>query len=1212
MARSPLFDLYDPSGLLRPGGLDITGVAPLDRDPRIEDLMDEEEQASMLQNLAYAGSSGLTGFGWLLDTPRAVVSGFLSGGPMKGLSALWESSDDRVTGRELNRQYGLAGDQDNWANFGGGLATEVLTDPLTYASLGLAPLLGAVARTAAGKAAQKAAMFTGDLGLVAKQAVDRGLRPAGYGRMMLQRETPEAYLDLLRQLDPARADELARNFRTVAGDQADELLGQQMSASNRISIPGIYDGATDLFGSGAGDRITQAADWLGQAAQQTPILGDALRGARALTWGPALGRVREADQWRARATSEARRLGEAASNRWLGEVMPSIANEIGMDRFQKTDFRRQLSDAFGMAMENQQGTEAWRNLPDEIRTLFDGGGGSMLVDTARQFQDDALFRARELGLPLQETQLPFDIGYLSRQKVFPESPRMAPGYEAATSRNLDSGLELFGLPGEASRKDWTRPFPRWVLNKMAGDKEFQTALRSINPRAEPQSVMEFVDNWLRTQTPDYWTQTQRDGLAGPYSYLRQGLDEGTPEAAEALTKATGLYEELADSVASLPLNYADEGLPFYGDPLSDFTNYVRGRGRTERVGQTLYDELAKAAVNAGRTPSFSSYTAQEALEKFGLNLKEGQVLDDAGEVVERSNAERLFQEALERYRPQGQNWIQSGRDDAYKFDIDNLRVPQDMVENLLQGVKKATVPTEAQGLLKKYDQFLQSFKSLALLFPSRYTRDAYSGSFAAATQGLFNPLDSWAGFRAGGGNYKALARQLRGGLFGKAAPGYEGLSDEDAILKFLSESAGERLTDFNVADDLARNASNLTTPDLFPGSAGPYMQGVKDKFRRQPNPVPLTEIGPDGKRRVSRSNLFWAQRSRAGSPNWLLEAGDRAATASDSWNRIGTYLTAIREGYTPEAAKQMADLTQVVYRPEAFSAFERDFVKRIVPFYSYTKGIAPLVADNLINRPAGLMGQSIRMVNRAGEPSEDRFVPEYLRQSAAIPVDASSIFGVQTPGVQRFLTNIDLPHEGLLNLFTPGLGNTPTQKLLNTVLKTGQNLLGQTSPALKGPLEYFTDRQFYSGRQLSDLYSMAEKLGIPGGRGWDQLIANLPGGSRIMGLTRQLADDRISLPERLAKLGVNTLAGVKLQDVDQDRTVRLAARSALNELLSQTPNIGTYENLFIKNEDLLKLSPQEQRQYLLYRVLQSRAAREARERKKQQALMDPMEMLGAS
>lgn len=1202
MAQSPLFDMFGEED-------EVLGLLPLRRNRRIEDLMSEEEQASMLQNLAYAGASGLSGFGWLLDTPGAVIRGGLSGGPLKALSALWETTDERVTGRELARQYGLAGEEDNWGNFAGGLATEIALDPLTYLSLGLAPLLGGVAKTAAGKAAQKAAMFTGDLGLMAKQAVDKGLRPAGYGRMMLQRETPEAYLRMLDDIDPARAAELRRNFRAVAGDQADELSKQRMSASNRLSIPGLYDGAFDMFGQRAGDRITQAADWIGQAAQQTPVLGPALRNLRGMFWSPTRGQTTEAGQWMARREAEAERLGERAANRFLGPTMAEAALRVGMDRWQNTEFKRQFSDAFGLAMENQQATEAWRALPEEIRNLFDGdGGGSYLVDAARRFQEAKIYRARALGLPLADADLPFDIGFLSRQKAYPGSPRMPPGYEPSIARNLDTGTELFGLSGEASRRDWTRPFPRWVLDKMARDPKFQDQLRAFSDNESMVAVQESIDEWLRREAPDYWARTEDGDLAGPFSYLRKDLEEGSDEATRALARERELYKELADSIASLPLNYAEEGLPFYGDALTDFIRYARSRGRTERVGPALIDELAKAALRSPRTPSFSSYTAREALEKLGFNLTAGQKLDEAGNIVERGNAERLLAEAI----GANANVATSGRvlDVAgYINDLDTLRVPQDLIESLKSGVQRASTPTEAQGLLKKYDQFLQSFKSLALLFPSRYTRDMYSGSFAGATQGLFSPLDSYAGIQAGRGNYKPLARRLR------QAPGYENLTDEQAIRKFLGDSGAERLTDFNIADDLSRDASNLTTPDVFPGSAGPYTQSVRDKFRRQRNPLAITEIGPDGKRRLSRSNLFWAQRNRAGNPNWLLEAGDSAATASDSWNRIGTYLTAIRQGYTPEAAKAMSDLTQVVYRPEAFTSFERDVIKRLVPFYSYTKGIAPLVADNLINQPAGLMGQSIRLVNRAGEPSEDRFVPEYLRQSAAIPLSEDipvigPLLGLDTPGVTRFLTNIDLPHEGLLNLFTPGLGNTLTSQVANSVMRTGQNLLGQMTPAFKGPLEYILDRQFYTGRQLSDLYSMLEHDFGSVGRPLEQAIANAPGGSRILGLIRQARDERISPSERAAKMLFNTLTGMKLQDVDQDRTVRLAARSALNELLNQAEGIGTYENLFIKNEDLLKLSPQEQRQYLLYRVLQSRASREARERKKAEALADPMQMLG--
>jgi hypothetical protein len=175
-------------------------------------------------------------------------------------------------------------------------------------------------------------------------------------------------------------------------------------------------------------------------------------------------------------------------------------------------------------------------------------------------------------------------------------------------------------------------------------------------------------------------------------------------------------------------------------------------------------------------------------------------------------------------------------------------------------------------------------------------------------------------------------------------------------------------------------------------------------------------------------------------------------------------------------------------------------------------------------------------------------------------------------------------------------------------MKTGSNILGQSNPLIKGPLEYILNRQFYSGRQLSDLYSMLEHDIGAWGRPLEQVVVNAPGGSRLLGLLRQARDERISPAERAAKLFFNALTGLKFQDVDQDKTVRLAARTTLNQLLDQAPGMSTYENLFIKPADLAQLSPQEQRQYLLYRVLQSEAAKRARLKK--QAEEDPMAVLG--
>ena len=62
MARSPLFDIYDPQGILQQQAamgllpeddeeLDVFGAFPVKRKPQLSDLMPEEEQQGLLQML---------------------------------------------------------------------------------------------------------------------------------------------------------------------------------------------------------------------------------------------------------------------------------------------------------------------------------------------------------------------------------------------------------------------------------------------------------------------------------------------------------------------------------------------------------------------------------------------------------------------------------------------------------------------------------------------------------------------------------------------------------------------------------------------------------------------------------------------------------------------------------------------------------------------------------------------------------------------------------------------------------------------------------------------------------------------------------------------------------------------------------------------------------------------------------------------------------
>ncbi len=254
-------------------------------------------------------------------------------------------------------------------------------------------------------------------------------------------------------------------------------------------------------------------------------------------------------------------------------------------------------------------------------------------------------------------------------------------------------------------------------------------------------------------------------------------------------------------------------------------------------------------------------------------------------------------------------------------------------------------------------------------------------------------------------------------------------------------------------------------------------------------------------------------------------------------------------------------------------------------------------------------------MTRGTQPSEDNFIPEYLRQSAAIPLpqDLPGIFGGSPKaGLQRYLTNIDLPFESTFNLFTPGMGATTSAAIGDTLAKTGSNILGMTNPLIKAPIEFVTNRQLFSGRDLSDLYSVLERDFGEIGRPAEQAIINfVPFGARGIGLYRQLTDERLAPGDRAAKAAWNLLAGAKLTDIDQERSKRLAARQVLNNILETTPGVRTYENITVP-EDVLRAMPKEQRDmYSLYKVIHSQAAMRARDRKQQQAALDPLELLGA-
>jgi hypothetical protein len=1136
--------------------------------------------------------------GGVLDTPGAWVRGLLAGDPF---------SEERISGRDLNRKYGLAGRQDNWLNFFGGLATEIVTDPLTY--LNPLAILGKGALGPAGRAVR-------DTGLLRHAATDayRGFAPtaaqtaaaqevlgglggqareAGQGiRSYYRTQTPRRLI--AEAADPADAlQRFQQQARRYGADPAD--LDAPIAGLMDFRVPGTNLGF-NIRGGQLGDSLAEGLDALGEASKRNPITGPVVSGAAALFHKPS-GEVLDPDlQWASRiARADNQRLDEAllldrtrmqrrALQANVPDMSPMGAIPADLRNFQSTRLQNALADfvespgdllgqgQFGPMQKTSGDPIAdWvlENVPEfrDIRDNFTNMG-----DRARQ-RAEALglagpsWHSRDHGTNWFPRQLKW-----WEQDAAPIRPNASPYVEKPWSQGeLVLGTEdNFGR----SRKPYTdieggrRTFRALTGNgPLPGGGTFDSAgLQQNLLNANARDSRYLIDDAFTQLGLDTPYRGQADRIMATAEYQAASPAERMTMLRPAVRTMRENKGDLAEFLRSMDTQFAANNTGAFDTPAwQNAMTYELGQNRVRANTEQVINQLLNGVQNV---------SARNVV---------------GGAVVPLEEAARRLNFDPDNFRRMWQ--ARTGR------DVANFSVPERLMDSLqtLASPSRASLPEK--GLLGALDQFTAAFKGGALASPAFHVRNSYSGLINAATHGAGNPMDFLAGLRASNGDYSAIAARLEN------APGFVGMSPQERIDTFLDMTGQNRIGSGNLVDDVS-NLPEQSIKGMYTGAN--TGDGLLDRM------LPANRRGF-----LNRASDFFSMRgvgltrnplNRQTNP--LLVLNDAVGNSVEDALRTGTFLNQVRKGVDPGQAADLTRMSQVDYSPSAFTSFERNVMKRAVPFYSFQKGILPSIAENFLYQPGGLQGKLIRAVTRGSEPSEENFVPEHLRQSAAIPLPAD--FPLQPKdGLTRYVTNIDLPFESTLNMFTPGVGATTTARVMDSIQKTGMNFAGQLNPLAKYLIESTTNRQLYSGRQLSDLYSTLEQDIGPIGRPLENAITNLvPFGSRALGTMRQLRDERLDPTDRYAKAAINLLAGFKLTDVDSERTKQLAARDMLNKLLSTTPGVRTYENLTVP-EDVVRSMPREQRDmYLLYKIIQNEAAKRARDKKKAQAGMDPMQMLG--
>jgi hypothetical protein len=1249
MARSPLFDIYDPYSLLTQQaqyGLPPEedefapiGMIPVGkRKPQLSDLMPKEEQSGLLNTLANVGASGLSGFGWLIDTPASMARGLLSGGPGKAISALWESSDDRVTGRELLRQYGLVGEEDTWNNFGAGVVAETLLDPFFYATLGLSSL-GKGAASQAGKAMASSGLLR-DAALDSVTRVNqlrqaRGLaqyaddiptpRVREYNRLITPRESLAMIPDRAARRE-ARG-RLFDQFRRYG--VGPEGLDSPAAVLDNVRIPGTNIGF-EVDGGWLGDSIARGLDRAGDWTKRAPVIGQATRTAAAL-FDPAVGDLGTVagDLDLTNELQLAKRFASRQARDNLEQV-----NDL-YSRLQYDGLRAQVPDTI------PSGPLAGQAIPEELRS-FDSQGlwnslgdyvegptfagptpsgaagyktsGNEVADWVMenvpefrairdrfvQMGPGAIAAARQAGLPTPVARSRGVDGFIPRQLRFWRSPQDPdiPGGVPRREKPWARDERAFGVAdnfGRSRDEAYDLPGGMRAFRYLTGNADTSlidsAALQQALINADDPGAQRIIDLAMDTLASADPTSFQRGASARPYQYLVDQLSNSsaytnaTPARQQRMMdrltrRIDGNYKRLANLLRTADTQFAENSVGIFDTPSwNNVVRYETGQAVNRANADVLFDMMQRHADDtpAGAVTGGTNLPLEEAAERLGFD---------------RRNFRQRWQ-------------AETG------YDPTDYSINSRMLESLRTLAPKSQLAPPERGVLGVVDNFTNAFKVGALASPAFHVRNLYSGAINSMTQGAFNPLDFFAAFRASQGAPEAVGRRLRN------TPGYNlpGMTDADRAREFLAQTGAQRVATGNVLSDITTNPAMANSGDaaavrgMFTGSSNePTVRDAAAELVTGRAGRSWTEFLNDF---FSMRGVGITQEAPARNTNPLLVLNDAVGQSVEDTLRTGTFLNQVRKGVDPRVAGDITRLLQLDYSPQAFTSFERNWAKRVFPFYSFQKQILGSIGDNMLYRPGGLQSQAVRTVNRASEPSEDNFVPEYLRQSAAIPLPPE-LGGQPSENLQRYVTNLDLPWESTLQLLTPGIGGSSAAAFADMIAKTGSNILGQSNPLLKAPLEYVTNRQLYSGRDLSDLYSVLEQDLGPIGRPIEQALVNfLPFGARGLGLYRQLTDDRLPADEAAMKAAFNLLAGVKITDVDKDRTKRMAARDVLNQILETTPGVRTYENITVPEEALQQMPEEQRRMYLLYKIIQSEAAKRARDKKKQETAIDPLELLGA-
>ena len=758
-------------------------------------------------------------------------------------------------------------------------------------------------------------------------------------------------------------------------------------------------------------------------------------------------------------------------------------------------------------------------------------GVSEAASKLRQLHDLGLREMEDLGL---NRDIMGQLNLYNPRAMAFEDERLLSDASKKVARNINSAIERESHLKELPRG--TESFDRWVKDpNLSGVDRFMDDAH--------------VENFLFKDMHDAWAKAQRT------------LPEIVAPSDDALRQQAKL---LSRDLKQMPKEFVDHKLDFYrADPIADSARASRKISDLISVGQASLGgaaQQAKPLSGWGDMDPARLVSLEQFLADSGRTFNR---VDETGNIV--GGARHKLAQML------GTTPSQLG--DYY--------IPKEIAKELNVRVTPFVMPEAATPIFQMYDQYTGAFKTwVTLLRPAFYTRNLMDAAWRMWRDEI--PLsEGW-----------AAAQKAWQAVKGKAP---------EELRPFIREAVENRVA-FN--PHVTNNAEFLATSHVAPANLEAFtprevaklqdivsgMQADGTRLRPAWKDVErqITEAFPDRTAQALDAARSWQNRQLRPSPLGLNP--ERQGLASESgmmgkvkqfnqdmedWMRFTHYLAKRQMGFAPDAAA--AAVKKYHFDYGELTDFERNVMKRIFPFYTFSSKSAPSILADLATNP-GRVATTVRVANTGREQG---YVPDWLGGSA-IPIPGAA------EGQQRFLSSLGLPIDDVaFNATARLLSGQPSNAV--------RELLGATNPLAKGLIELGTGKSLYSDRNLAD--AKPSPLLSPFGPAQGNYLQTLLSMTPLTGPVNQL-NQLVAAPDKgLAPTAVNLLTGLKVADVDTQKAQEMAAQRIVRDLLTSSGTAKQFTSVYVPQEQRADLSSQEQEMLGLLDVLNKRrqiAALEAR------------------